>query len=620
MGKHFLYPFASAGDIELVPETAQPDDSISYESGYTLAYEGDLDLDPLARDIERVKLNKILLDITKNLQDWQHNTYPDFITAAENGGVAFTYNKGDVVTYAGTKRISLVDANLALPSDVVNWADLFPLPVEVGGTGSVSIGDFLVSSDILTGTESDERYLNAANNLSDLTSVATALINLGLSIGDQPTDIPTITIGDQRWLNTTNNLSDVSSIQTSRDNLGLGSIATEDSSVFTNGLLPLATLAAWQSALGITGGGGGGDPLKTGAIVPATDTPANMIAAGYLPLNGAELSRTTYSALFAALGTYAGDGDGSTTFNVPVSSTTFPIVTPGIADEFTGLFNITEPVAFITNNLAYDETNQHYYISERIVSSKPNIYVYDNAGTLIKTITSTDNGAIAIVGSLEFDNDTGILYVGASSPNTSSPGLYKLSPGGTVLETLYSTLIELGSINPPYDISANPVNNELIFCNAINVYKFDLTLLTYSEIATYPGSAAQHVAWNYVTGEIWAIDESIDNGYYSNDNGATWALNLGDPIGVNQTGISVDVDTGFFYIGGSNQLYLSTPGSGSVIGATAYTNTIVGPFVARGITYDSVNKRAIVYNTTDNGFYYANVGGTTSQLPYYIKA
>ena len=39
--------------------------------------------------------------------------------------------------------------------------------------------------------------------------------------------------------------------------------------------------------------------------------------AGFLVCNGGEISRTTYSALFAAIGTTYGSGDGSTTFNLP---------------------------------------------------------------------------------------------------------------------------------------------------------------------------------------------------------------------------------------------------------------------------------------------------------------
>jgi hypothetical protein len=38
---------------------------------------------------------------------------------------------------------------------------------------------------------------------------------------------------------------------------------------------------------------------------------------GWLAANGAAVSRSTYAALFAAIGTLYGVGDGSTTFNLP---------------------------------------------------------------------------------------------------------------------------------------------------------------------------------------------------------------------------------------------------------------------------------------------------------------
>ncbi len=51
--------------------------------------------------------------------------------------------------------------------------------------------------------------------------------------------------------------------------------------------------------------------------------PTGMISAfhtvpeGWLQCNGAAVSRTTYAALFAVIGTRYGSGDGSTTFNLP---------------------------------------------------------------------------------------------------------------------------------------------------------------------------------------------------------------------------------------------------------------------------------------------------------------
>ena len=43
----------------------------------------------------------------------------------------------------------------------------------------------------------------------------------------------------------------------------------------------------------------------------------NWLPAGYLRANGADVSRTVYARLFAAIGTIYGAGDGSTTFNLP---------------------------------------------------------------------------------------------------------------------------------------------------------------------------------------------------------------------------------------------------------------------------------------------------------------
>lgn len=56
------------------------------------------------------------------------------------------------------------------------------------------------------------------------------------------------------------------------------------------------------------------DPLLPGMIIMtgSTATPA-----GWLYCDGSAVSRTTYKALFGAIGTNFGTGDGSTTFNLP---------------------------------------------------------------------------------------------------------------------------------------------------------------------------------------------------------------------------------------------------------------------------------------------------------------
>ena len=64
--------------------------------------------------------------------------------------------------------------------------------------------------------------------------------------------------------------------------------------------------------------------VPTGAIFALPDTQAsgtgyqsNGIPTGYLECNGANISRSTFAALFAVIGTRYGTGDGATTFGLP---------------------------------------------------------------------------------------------------------------------------------------------------------------------------------------------------------------------------------------------------------------------------------------------------------------
>ena len=54
--------------------------------------------------------------------------------------------------------------------------------------------------------------------------------------------------------------------------------------------------------------------VNTGIIVPWSSA---SIPSGFLECNGAAVSRSTYSALFAIISTTYGVGDGASTFNLP---------------------------------------------------------------------------------------------------------------------------------------------------------------------------------------------------------------------------------------------------------------------------------------------------------------
>lgn len=57
-----------------------------------------------------------------------------------------------------------------------------------------------------------------------------------------------------------------------------------------------------------------GSAMPAGAVIPFAGSSAPT---GFLLADGSAVSRTTYSALFTAIGTTFGAGDGSTTFNLP---------------------------------------------------------------------------------------------------------------------------------------------------------------------------------------------------------------------------------------------------------------------------------------------------------------
>jgi len=116
--------------------------------------------------------------------------------------------------------------------------------------------------------------------------------------------------------------------QTKSGDLTLGRLFTTASSSIgttaqTQTLTVAGTIGATEDICTAAGGGvclstatGGGaiDPAPIGSIVSYAGATA---PSGYLICNGAAVSRTTYAALFAAIGTTYGVGNGSTTFNIP---------------------------------------------------------------------------------------------------------------------------------------------------------------------------------------------------------------------------------------------------------------------------------------------------------------
>jgi microcystin-dependent protein len=82
-----------------------------------------------------------------------------------------------------------------------------------------------------------------------------------------------------------------------------------------------------------------GGELLEGGIPTATIVPwsSASVPSGFLECDGAAVSRSTYSALFAIISTIYGAGNGSTTFNLPDLADNVPIgKSPGKALASTG--------------------------------------------------------------------------------------------------------------------------------------------------------------------------------------------------------------------------------------------------------------------------------------------
>ena len=87
---------------------------------------------------------------------------------------------------------------------------------------------------------------------------------------------------------------------------------------------------------------------------------------GYLLCDGAAVSRTTYSDLFAVVGTTYGAGDSSTTFNVPDLQGKFPQGKSGTTNLATTGGANTVTVAVTNNQAATNATNQTVSITGSI--------------------------------------------------------------------------------------------------------------------------------------------------------------------------------------------------------------------------------------------------------------
>ncbi len=106
--------------------------------------------------------------------------------------------------------------------------------------------------------------------------------------------------------------------------------------------------------------------IPTATIVPWSSA---SVPTGFLECNGAAVSRSTYSALFAIIGTTYGAGDGASTFNVPDlqdnvamgKSGTKALASTGGANTVTSTGNVGGSTANATLSTAQLASHSHPY-------------------------------------------------------------------------------------------------------------------------------------------------------------------------------------------------------------------------------------------------------------------
>jgi phage-related tail fiber protein len=163
--------------------------------------------------------------------------------------------------------------------------------------------------------------VNTAGNQNTTGSAATlttARTIGGVSFnGSANINLPGVnTAGNQNTTGTAANITGTAAVAnggTGRTTLTANNVLLGNGTTAVNFVAP-GTSGNVLTSNGTTWTSGAAPGLPSGSVIYVA---MNTAPTGFLKANGAAVSRTTYAALFAAIGTTFGAGNGSTTFNVP---------------------------------------------------------------------------------------------------------------------------------------------------------------------------------------------------------------------------------------------------------------------------------------------------------------
>lgn len=165
--------------------------------------------------------------------------------------------------------------------------------------------------------------------------------------------------------------------------------------------------------------------VPTGAMVDFAGTSAPT---GYLLCDGSNVSRTTYAALFAAIGTTWGAGDGSTTFGLPDFRRRVAVGSGGSGSGTLGN-SVGNTGGAETHTLTTGEIPAHAHgvTDPGHTHGLPNVYSSNAGGTLITTSTPA----------VSLQTATDAAVTGISIQNAGGGGAHNnLQPSAIVLKVI----------------------------------------------------------------------------------------------------------------------------------------------------------------------------------------
>jgi len=173
---------------------------------------------------------------------------------------------------------------------------------------------------------------------------------------------------------------------------------------------------------------GGFSLLPVGVFFPYAGAAA---PSGYLLCDGSAVSRTTYAALFTAIGTSYGVGDGSTTFNVPDMKGRVPAgkeasATRLTATHFGGNSTALGAVGGLESN---NVILTHTHIADAVAGHQHLIVFDDTSGTtltalnyLVRNLTTSSDFSYSLGGSAATANVGLTSSAGGHTPTIQNAG------------------------------------------------------------------------------------------------------------------------------------------------------------------------------------------------------